>query len=68
MAEFVHPHLGVVTAKEQEHSHTQAAPIAPMGHNAAPVGAMGTLAADEKHDKPSESLGYAPGPLPYPKQ
>ena len=68
MAEFVHPHLGVVTAKEQEHSHTQAAPIAPMGHDAAPVGAVGTFAADEKYDETDQRLGDTPCPLPYPKQ
>lgn len=68
MAKFVHTHLGVVTAKEQEHSYTKAAPVAPMGHDATLVGAMGMLAADEKHDKTDQCLGDTPGPLPYPKQ
>ena len=68
MTKFMYPYLGIITAEEQKHSHTQATTIAPMGHNAASVGAVGTLAADKEHDKSNQRLGQAPGPLPYPKQ
>ena len=68
MTEFVYPHLGIVTAKEQKHSHTQATPIVPMGHNAAPIGAVGTLAANTIYNGADKILGKTPEPLPYPKQ
>ena len=68
MTKFVHPHLRIVTAEKQKHSHTQAAPIAPMGHDATSVGAVGTFEADQEHDKSYQRLGQPPGPLPYPKQ
>ena len=67
MTKFVHPDLGIITAEEQKHSHTQAAPIVPMGHDAASVGAMGMLTADKEHDKTNQSLGKTPCPLPNPK-
>ena len=68
MTKFMHPHLGIIATEEQEHSHAQAAPFTPMGHDAATVGAAGTFAADEKYDETDQRLGDTPGPLPYPKQ
>ena len=64
MAKFVNSYLGIFTAEKQEHSHTQAVPFAPTGHNAAIVGAMGILAEDKEYDESNQRLGQTPGPLP----